>query len=158
MDFVNYGDGMFIIRPVDSGEDIGKMALKVELKPNERIIIGEAVITNDDSRTRLYIEGTAPILREKDIIRPTEADTPCKKVYVVLQLMYLSNNPRDHHTSYFDKVSEIQSAAPSTASLFDAINQEILADNYYKALKEAQKLIKYEEELLSNAQQSTECV
>ncbi len=133
------------------------MALKVELKPNERIIIGDAVITNDDSRTRLYIEGSSPILREKDIIRPNEANTPCKKLYVILQLMYLSANPREHHTSYFDLVTEIQSAAPSTAPLFDAINQEILNDSYYKALKEAQKLIAYEEELVSNAQ-SPECV
>ncbi len=149
---------MFEVRPIDSGSGGNvTMALKVELKPNERIIIGEAIITNDDSRTRLYIEGSAPILREKDIIRPNEADTPCKKIYVLLQLMYLAKDPREHHTSYFDQVTEIQSAAPSTASTFDAINQEILANNYYKALKEAQKLIQYEEELLSNAQ-STECV
>ena len=128
-----------------------EMALKVELKPKERIIIGDAVITNDESRTRLYIEGNTPILREKDIIRPNEANTPCKKLYVILQLMYLSKDPREHHKSYFEQVSEIQSAAPSTASYFDAINQEILGDNYYKALKEAQKLIRYEEELVSNA-------
>jgi flagellar protein FlbT len=133
------------------------MALKVELKPNERIIIGDAVITNDNSRTRLYIEGNAPILRERDIIRPNEADSPSKRLYVILQLMYLSKNPREHHRAYFDLVSEIQSAAPSTTSYFDAINQEILNDSYYKALKEAQKLIAYEEELVSNAQ-STECV
>ena len=31
------------------------MALKVELKPGERIIIGECVITNADQRTRLVI-------------------------------------------------------------------------------------------------------
>ena len=47
------------------------MALKVELKPGERIIIGECVITNDDQRTRLLIEGQTPILREKDILTPT---------------------------------------------------------------------------------------
>ena len=33
------------------------MALKVELKPNERIIIGGCVITNIDQRARLLIEG-----------------------------------------------------------------------------------------------------
>lgn len=133
------------------------MALKVELKPNERIIIGDSIITNDNSRTRLYIEGSSPILREKDIIRPEEANTPCKRLYVILQLMYLAKEPREHHKAYFDLVSDIQSAAPSTASLLHAINQEILNDSYYKALKEAQKLIAYEEELVSNAQ-STECV
>jgi len=51
------------------------MALKVELKPGERIILGECVITNDDQRTRLYIEGDAPILREKDILTPKTANT-----------------------------------------------------------------------------------
>ena len=47
------------------------MALKVELKPNERIIIGSCVITNTDQRARLLIDGDKiPILREKDILTP----------------------------------------------------------------------------------------
>ncbi|MFZ2468782.1 MAG: flagellar biosynthesis repressor FlbT, partial [Parvibaculum sedimenti] len=37
------------------------MALKVELKPGERFILGDSVITNDDQRTRLFVEGDAPI-------------------------------------------------------------------------------------------------
>ena len=130
------------------------MALKVELKPGERIIIGQSVITNDETRTRLYIEGNAPILRGKDIVRPEEADTPCKKIYVLLQLMYLDDNPIHHHDSYFKHVEDIQSAAPSTASYFEVINDHILNDRYYKALKETQKLIAYEEELFSHARSS----
>ena len=35
------------------------MALKVELKPGEKIIIGDCVVTNHDQRTRLMIEGQA---------------------------------------------------------------------------------------------------
>src|SRR5882757_7778986 len=47
------------------------MALKVELKPHERIIIGACVITNTDQRARLLIDGDKiPILREKDILTP----------------------------------------------------------------------------------------
>ena len=46
------------------------MALKVELKPGEKIILGDCVVTNDDQRTRLMIEGQVPILREKDILTP----------------------------------------------------------------------------------------
>ena len=59
------------------------MALKVELKPGERFILGDSVITNDKQRTRLFVEGKAPILREKDILRPEDADTPCKKIYLL---------------------------------------------------------------------------
>ena len=32
------------------------MALKVELKPRERIIIGQVVIRNDEQRTRFFID------------------------------------------------------------------------------------------------------
>ena len=58
------------------------MALKVELKPNERIIIGNAVIRNGEQRTRFFIEGEAPILREKDILTPRTADSPAKRIYL----------------------------------------------------------------------------
>ena len=51
------------------------MALKVELKPGERILIGEAVITNADQRS-FADRGHAPILREKDIMTAQTADTP----------------------------------------------------------------------------------
>ena len=52
------------------------MALKVELKPGERVIIGDCVVTNSDQRTRLLIEGETPILREKDILTSETANTP----------------------------------------------------------------------------------
>ena len=69
------------------------MALKVEIKFGERIIIGDSLITNDGHRARLLIEGNAPILREKDILLPDDADTPSKKIYLIIQLMYLSMTP-----------------------------------------------------------------
>ena len=84
------------------------MALKVELKPHERIIIGASVITNTDQRARLLIEGDRiPILREKDIMTPATADTPAKLVYLSVQLMYLSPDPVQHHPTYFNLVRDI---------------------------------------------------
>ncbi len=56
------------------------MALKVELKPGERVIIGDCVITNADQRTRLLIEGETPILREKDILTSETANTPARRI------------------------------------------------------------------------------
>ena len=61
------------------------MGLKVELKPGERFILGECLVTNGDQRTRLLIEGQAPILREKDIMTPAQADTPAKRIYLCVQ-------------------------------------------------------------------------
>ena len=127
------------------------MALVLDLKPGERVIIGETLITNDQQRTRLHIDGTAPILREKDIIRPEDADTPCKNLYLTLQLMYLDRDPTRFHDGYFELVRKIQEAAPSTAGILLDINQNIIGGSYYKALKEAKRLIKYEAELIADA-------
>ena len=127
------------------------MALKVELKPGERILIGESVVTNGDQRTRLLIEGAAPILRQKDIMTPERADTPAKRIYLAVQLMYTSREPQRHHDTYFSLMRDIVQAAPSTWTLIQSINNHILTGEMYKALKEARKLIAYEEELLSNA-------
>lgn len=126
------------------------MALIIDLKPNERVIIGGALITNDNMRTRLHIEGDAAILREKDILREADANTPCKRIYMTLQLMYISPKPETLHVLYFEQVKEVQNAAPSTALIFMEINNYILNNQYYKALKEAQKLIEYEDSLLKN--------
>jgi len=127
------------------------MALVIDLKPGEKILIGSAVITNDNQRTRLHIAGDAPILREKDVMKEEEADTPCKKVYFLIQCMYLARNPREYHPKYFELVREIQHAAPSTSFMFLIINEKIIEGAYYKAMKEAKELIKLEQELIGGA-------
>ena len=126
------------------------MALIIDLKPHEKIIIGSSLITNNDHRARLNIEGDAPIMREKDIMFEKDANTPCKRVYLALQLMYLAEDPKEMQETYFALVKDVQAAAPSTAPLFMQINDYVLDNKYYKALKEAKKLISYEEELLAN--------
>src|SRR6187455_2365626 len=124
------------------------MALKVELKPNERIIIGACVITNTDQRARLLIDGDRiPILREKDILTPDTADTPAKLVYLAIQLMYLSPDPMAHHPTYFSLVRDILSAMPSAWPFIEGINNHILNGDLYHALKESKKLIAHEEKL-----------
>ena len=80
------------------------MALKIELKPGERFILGSSVITNGDHRTRLFISGEAPILREKDILTKETADSPAKRIYLVVQLIYLDQDSRRHQDLYFDLV------------------------------------------------------
>jgi flagellar protein FlbT len=128
------------------------MALKVELRPHERIIIGACVITNTDQRAKLLIEGDRiPILREKDILTPETADTPAKLIYLSVQLMYLAPDPMVHHPTYFNLIKELLGAAPSSWPFIEAINNYILNGDLYHALKEARKLIAHEAKLLDDA-------
>lgn len=130
------------------------MALKVELKPHEKIIVGSCVITNIDQRARLLIEGErVPILREKDILTPETADTPAKLLYLAVQLMYISPDPQEHHPVYFNVVRELLAAVPTSITYIEDINNHILCGDYYKALKTARKLIEYEAELLKEAKE-----
>ena len=131
------------------------MGLKVELKPGERLILGECLVTNGDQRTRLHIEGQAPILREKDIMVPAQADTPAKRIYLAVQLMYTSRDPRNHHEAYFTLMRELVQAAPSAWPQISAISNHIMADEMYTALKSAKALIAYEKELLDHATRGT---
>jgi len=130
------------------------MALKVELKPGERIILGDCVITNDGSRSNLLIEGQAAVLREKDILVPEAADTPAKRIYLTIQLMYTSKEPQIYHERYFSLVRDITKAAPSVWPYIESINNLLLTGEMYKALKDAKKLIAYEQGLLENAKRS----
>lgn len=127
------------------------MALVIDLKPGEKILIGSAVVTNDSQRTRLQISGDAPIMREKDVMQEQAADTPCKKIYFLVQCMYLAPNPGEYHKKYFEMVREVQTASPSSSIFFMQINEHIINGHYYKALKLAKELMAHENELLELA-------
>lgn len=126
------------------------MTLRIELKPHERILIGDCVVTNSDQRTRFVIEGHVPILREKDIMTAQTADTPAKRIYLAVQLMYTSREPRAHYEIYFALLRDFLRAAPSAQALIENINNQILTGDLYNALKDARKLITYEQDLVSN--------
>jgi flagellar biosynthesis repressor protein FlbT len=124
------------------------MALKIELKPYERIIIGESLITNSDQRTRFLIDGNAPILREKDILTSETANTPVKRIYLCVQMMYLENDIAKYQELYFEFVKDVLAAMPSSRKQVEAASNHILSGAFYKALKDIRKLMAREAELL----------
>ena len=126
------------------------MALKLTLKPGERMIIGGAVVANGAHKAELFIENNVPLLREKDIMGEKDADTIARQVYFTIQLMYIDQeNLISHHNTYWNLVQQTVQAAPSTMTLIDQISEKIVSNNYYQALKLARKLIDYEKEITS---------
>lgn len=131
------------------------MGLKVELKAGERFILGDCLVTNGSQRTRLLIEGSTPILREKDIMTPEQANTPARRIYLAVQLMYTARDPRLHHETYFVLMRDLVQAAPSAWPHIVAVSNHILSGEMYKALKSAKALIAYEKELIDHATRGT---
>ena len=130
------------------------MGLKVELKPGERLILGDCLITNGDQRARLLVQGQVPILREKEIMTAEQADTPAKRIYFAVQLMYTARDPRVHHDDYFKLTREFVEAVPSAWPHVEAIGNNIITGSMYKALKCAKALMAYEKDLLDHASRS----
>ncbi|NNF99202.1 MAG: flagellar protein FlbT [Desulfobacteraceae bacterium] len=131
------------------------MALKISLKPNERIIIGGAVVTNGNSKCDLFFENKVPLLREKDIMSESAAETPASRIYFVIQLMYIDGeNMAVHHQTYWKLVKAFLGAVPSALPIIDQINDHILKGNHYTGLKTAAKLIEYEQEVISRVSDS----
>ena len=129
------------------------MALKITLKPNEKMILGGTVVLNGGSRSDLIIEYKVPILRQKDILSEKDANSPSKRIYFAIQLMYIDEENRNIHQNLYLKLAkELVQAAPSTTDLINAISEYIRSDKYYQALKMAKKLMAYEKEALSFVQ------
>lgn len=129
------------------------MPLKLTLKPDEKILIGTAVIQNAGPKAEFIVQNTVPVLRERDIITEERADTLAKKLYFIILSMYVDpKNEAEYHGIYFKLVKELFNAIPNQATLAIVmdVSQKILEGNHYQALKACRKLLNFEAELMAN--------
>ena len=128
------------------------MPLKLKLKAREEVILGGALLVNGEQPTELTVRNRVPILRSKDIMREPEATTPVRRIYFLLQAMYLeqTRTPR-HYQAFLQSVKELLSAAPSMVEGLYDLSEAVLDDDFYRALRGAKKLMAQEAEILSRA-------
>ncbi len=129
------------------------MPLKLSLKPNEKIVLNGAVIQNGDRRTTMLLQNKASVLREKDIMQSEDADTPAKRIYFPVMMMYLANeDAADVYNEFALRMTEFMGAVSQVKILEEcvAISRDVLSGDYYKALSRCRKLIDYEAERLGN--------
>ena len=109
-------------------------------------------MTNVNSKNiHLIIENKVPVLRQKDILSEKKATSPCKQIYFLIQLMYIDEeNLITQQHAYWDLVRKILDVVPKSLGYIDQINENILCGKYYRALKMARNLIKFEQEILKN--------
>lgn len=128
------------------------MPLSISLKPHERLFINGAVVVNGDSKSNFTIANDVPVLREKDILTEATAKSPCSRIYLAVQLMYMDEKElATYHKLYWDLVKDVIDAAPSTTPLIRQISEFVLDGQYYQALKVAKKLIGIEQEMMRHA-------
>jgi flagellar protein FlbT len=132
------------------------MPLKLSLKPGEKFVLNGAVIQNGERRSNLVLQNQASILREKDIMQEAEANTPAKRVYFPVMMMYLDpENGEDIYNEFVLKMTEFMSAIknPEMLNQCVAVSREVMAGNYYRALNTCRRLIEYEKGSLEHVSQ-----
>lgn len=127
------------------------MALRITLKPNERIVIGRMVLTNGPRDSEFTLKGEhVPVLRESQIMRLEEEDTPCRRLYLTVQSIYVEDIPLEEGLVAFqEQVRDIVEAAPSLSELLLAVSEPLIDGNFYKALRACKRLLAREEELFA---------
>ena len=129
------------------------MPLKLSLKPGERFVVNGAVLQNGDRRAVLLLQNKASILREKDIIQPEDANTPARRIYFPIMMMYLEPiEANRYYDEFVLRLNEFMNAIRSPDILKECVSlsREVMAQDYYKALTRCRKLLAYEERLLGN--------
>lgn len=129
------------------------MPLKLSLKPGERFVVNGAVLQNGDRRAVLLLQNKASILREKDIIQPEEANTPAKRIYFPIMMMYLDPSEANRfYDEFVLRLNEFMGAVRSTDILRECVSlsREVMGADYYKALTRCRKLLTFEQGLLGN--------
>ena len=127
------------------------MPLKLSLKPGEKFVLNGAVITNGDKRSSMVIQNKASILREKDILQEDEANTPAKRIYFAIMMMYLDiDEELNYYQEFALRTTEFMSAVenPDALAVCVAISKDVMSADYYNALTKCRALIEYENERL----------
>ena len=124
------------------------MPLKLSLKPHEKFALNGAVLANGDKRASLIIQNKACVLREKDIMQPEDANTPTRRIYFPIMMMYLDSEAADTYYSQFAlRMTEFMEAIRDREALATCvdISKDVMNGAYYKALVKCRTLFEFEE-------------
>lgn len=127
------------------------MPLKLVLKPHERLIINGAAIRNGDRPTSILMETNCRFLRESEMLKEGEADTPAKRLQFILQVLYLSEDRTGLEDQMIAQAGQILAAVPSAGPLIVQIHDQVASGLYHRAIKTSRELVAYEQELLARA-------
>ena len=126
------------------------MPLKLSLKPGEKFVLNGAVVQNGDRRGVLILQNKASVLREKDIMQLEDVNTPARRVYFPVMMMYLDEASAPKvYDEFVLRLTEFMGATrnPEIQAECVAASRHVMAREYYKALMSARKLVDYEEGL-----------
>jgi flagellar protein FlbT len=127
------------------------MGLKLELKPGEKFVVNGAVVTVGRTGASLVLNNKAMLLRGRDVMQADEANTPGKRLYFAMMLMYIDPDNRAEHRRAFDEFwGDLAGIAETrtTRETLEAIRTHVDDADYYRGMKLCRQLIQREANIL----------
>jgi flagellar protein FlbT len=128
------------------------MPLNLTLKPNEKLIVNGAVVSNNSPRAvTLTFHNKAQLLQQKDVLLPEEATTPLLRTYFALQCVYLDADGADEHRKQFMEFAGELCTATSNPEIRGAVAKALVhveAGEFYRALSALRSALPAERRLL----------
>ncbi|WP_445193713.1 flagellar biosynthesis repressor FlbT [Sphingomonas sp. Tas61C01] len=130
------------------------MTLRISLRDGEQMIVNGAVL-RASGRVELEVENRVAILRGREIMNPTDATTPARRLYLACMLSYIDEPGRTiHHDMVVallgDLLGVLESPRARTVCLDFA--QHVAIGDYYRALGSCRALIDYEAAALARGE------
>ena len=127
------------------------MGLRIALRNGEKVVVNGAVLRSI-GRTELHVEGTAAILRGKDIMRPDEATSPARQLYFHTMMAYIDPDAIEaHQKAIIDALQAVTRLLPSGEANEVAMRYAGHAARlcHYQALAECRTLMALEHSALN---------
>ena len=131
------------------------MPLKINVKSGEKFIVNGAVMVAGNKGASLVLQNEATILLGKDVMQESEANTPSRRIYFSILVMYLDQENavkyRDTFMSLVEEFMDATTFAEVRRTLLHIV-EDVNSKVYYRAMKTCKALIKYEDEMLKMGQ------
>lgn len=128
--------------------------LVLKLGPHERVMINGVVMENGDRRARLNIlTPEANVLRLRDAIHPSEANTPVRRVVYVAQLVLAGEaDPEEGRRQVLRGIEQLSQVFtdPESRAHLTAATEAAAASRFYPAMRSLRNLMPREMRLLGS--------
>lgn len=129
------------------------MPLMVRLGANEKMIVNGAVVSVEGGRAaKIVVHNNACVLRGKDVLTAEDVDTPVKRIYFAVQMLYIDSDSRDkYYQEFTDRLNDVIGVTGSEEirQILYMIQAYVEGGAYYNALAALRRVLEYEDRLLN---------
>jgi flagellar biosynthesis regulator FlbT len=116
------------------------MTLKLTLRVGEAIHIGKLrLVVEAKSTCTIFIDGSAPVLRETEYVRAADTD-PITRLRYPVQQMYLEGDPMRWLPDYLAAAKALAVLLPEEAERIGTITAMVTAGEFWAALRAGRQL------------------